>query len=272
MNQSDNLPDPRARAFVEARRAGSVVPTYPGDIPQTPGAAYAVQDSAIRLWPDELAGWKVGGISPEWRELACADRLVGPVFLKQVHADDGKITDMPVFENGFAAVEGEVTVVIAKDVPAGKANFSIEEARGYIASVHVGVEIASSPFPGINDHGPLVTITDFGNNMGLIVGERIEGWQGFSVDDWVFETRIDDVLIGRGTPNGMPGGPLESVRYALEITARRGFPLRRGMMILTGAVTGVHQAATGNTASVRLAGGKAIRCRLVPFRAAADIS
>ena len=255
MNQSDNLPDPRARAFVEARRAGSVVPTYPGDIPQTPGAAYAVQDSAIRLWPDELAGWKVGGISPEWRELACADRLVGPVFLKQVHADDGKITDMPVFENGFAAVEGEVTVVIAKDVPAGKANFSIEEARGYIASVHVGVEIASSPFPGINDHGPLVTITDFGNNMGLIVGAR-----------------IDDVLIGRGTPNGMPGGPLESVRYALEITARRGFPLRRGMMILTGAVTGVHQAATGNTASVRLAGGKAIRCRLVPFRAAADIS
>lgn len=272
MSVSDKQTDPRARAFVDARQMGNVVPSYPGDIPLTLGAAYDVQDSAIRLWPDTLAGWKVGGISPEWRERATADRLVGPVFSRQVHTDKGTSIDMPVFESGFAAVEGEVTAVIARDVPFDKKDFSIDDAKSFISSLHVGIEIASSPFPEINDHGPLVTISDFGNNMGLIIGEQIKGWQDFRVEDWVFETRIGGTLIGRGTPIGMPGGPLESVRYALEITAKRGLPMQKSMMVLTGAVTGVHQASAGDTASVSMSGSKPIRCRLVPYKVEANIA
>ena len=270
MTASDKPEDPRARAFVEARHDGKVVASYPGEIPTTLDAAYAVQDAAIALWPDTLSGWKVGGISPEWRERATADRLVGPVFSKQVHEDIGGVTEMPIYRSGFAAVEGEVTAVIGKDVPAGKTDFSLDDARSFIASLHVGVEIASSPFPEINDHGPLVTITDFGNNMGLIIGEKINGWEDFGIEDWVFETRINDDLVGSGTPTGMPGGPLESVRHALENTARREFPIRKGMMILTGAVTGVHRTAVGDVASVMLSGGKPIQCCLIPYKVQAN--
>ncbi|MEB3269999.1 MAG: hypothetical protein VKJ09_15770, partial [Leptolyngbya sp.] len=203
MSVTDHQRDLIASSFVAARRTGGVVSSYPGEVPQSLAEAYAVQDAAIRLWPDALAGWKVGGISADWRERAGADRLVGPVFSRQVHIDRGELTDMPVFDHGFAAVEGEVTAVIGQDVPESKTSFSLEEAKDFISSLHVGIEIASSPFPEINDHGPLVTITDFGNNMGLIIGEQILGWQDFNLVEWVFETWIDGALIGRGVPTGL---------------------------------------------------------------------
>ena len=38
-----------ARAFVEARRSGRALPTYPGTPPATLEAAYAIQDAAIAL-------------------------------------------------------------------------------------------------------------------------------------------------------------------------------------------------------------------------------
>jgi 2-keto-4-pentenoate hydratase len=178
----------------------------------------------------------------------------------------GKVLDMPVFTEGFAAVEGEVTAVLGADAPAGKTDYTLADALDLIAAMHVGVEIASSPFAEINDHGPLVTISDFGNNNGLILGEKIADWRRFQLRDWQFEIRINGESVGLNVPGGMPGGPLESVRFLLENVARRGRPAKAGMMILTGAVTGVHRARAGDRAEVVFNGGAAIACRLVPAR------
>lgn len=248
--------DSRAKAFVDARLAAQCVSVYPGSKPASLKEAYSVQNDAIELWPAPIGGWKVGRINPPFETEFGADRLVGPVFQPVCHKNSDAVLDMPVFETGFAAVEGEVTAVIAKDVPWDKTSFTIEDALYFIKSLNFGVEIASSPFPEINDHGPLVTISDFGNNYGLILGDEIENWRDMTLEDWVFETIINGQSVGRASPTGLPGGPVESVRYLLENTSRRGLPLKAGMCVLTGAVTGVHQAFVGDTASVTLADQK----------------
>ena len=69
-----------ARSFVEARLEARALDGFPGVLPRDLPAAYAVQDAAIALWPDTLAGWKVGGIPPAWRERYGEERLVGPIF------------------------------------------------------------------------------------------------------------------------------------------------------------------------------------------------
>ncbi|MEQ9316038.1 MAG: hypothetical protein RLN72_09300, partial [Henriciella sp.] len=173
--------DVRAEAFVAARIKGTGIRVYPGTMPTSLTEAYAVQDEAIHAFPDTLTGWKVGGINGDWRERLGQTRLVGPVFSGYTHTFSGRQIDMPVFSEGFAAVESEVTAVIAKDVPASKQRFSTEDAIEFIASLHVGIEIASSPFAEINDHGPLVTISDFGNNRGLILGKEIPGWSSLNI-------------------------------------------------------------------------------------------
>jgi 2-keto-4-pentenoate hydratase len=43
--------------------------------------------------------------------------------------------------------------------------------------VRIGIEIASSPYPRINLDGPPVTVSDFGNNYGMILGPVVANWR-----------------------------------------------------------------------------------------------
>ena len=266
INKNTNDQDGRAVAFVKARLGAYGVKDYPGELPQTLEEAYGIQSAAISLFPDEICGWKVGRVSGEPEEKFKVDRLVGPVFSRVNRDNIAGVLEMPVFEDGFTAVEGEVTAVIGKDAPADKTSYSIEDARELIASLNFGVEIASSPFPGINDFGPLVTMSDFGNNYGLILGDEIPGWENMELADWMFETVINGETVGKAAPTALPGGPIESVRYLLENTAKRGLPLKAGMRVLTGAVTGVHQAYVGDDAYVTL-GDQKISVSLTALKA-----
>ena len=79
----------------------------------------------------------------------------------------------------------------------------------------------------------------------------------------MFEVEINGELVGRSSPASLPGGPLESVRFLLENASRRGLPLKKGMYLLTGAVTGVHAARVGDRAEVRVQGEAPIKCHLL---------
>ena len=65
-----------AESFVAARRAGTALGAFPGDIPAELSDAYVVQDAAIRLDARAVAGWKVGRINPPLNGI---DRLAGPI-------------------------------------------------------------------------------------------------------------------------------------------------------------------------------------------------
>lgn len=267
----------RAEAFVRARLAAVALPAYPGAVPETLAEAYAIQDCAVRLWPDRLAGWKVGRINPPWDSALGCDRLVGPVFSRQVAPAQAGAADGFVFEGGFGAVEGEVIIVAGADAPADKIDWSLEDAAKISGSVLIGAEVASSPFPGINDLGPLVTISDFGNHNGLILGPPLDKPGQSGTSGALFRTLVDGIEAGQATPAAIPGGPLESFRALLEIVARRGLPLRKGMYVSTGAVTGVHPVRAGQTAVIEVDGRAIISLKMnsaqpTPDRAAAPTS
>jgi 2-keto-4-pentenoate hydratase len=254
-----------AETFATARQTGNIIEKFPDHFPANLEEAYAIQDQALSQIPDTLIGWKVGGINSDWRNKLGTTRLVGPVFQANDFLYHGETIRMPVFEKGFAAIEGEVVAVLRADAPEKKQTYTIEDAVDLIAALYVGVEIASSPFPEINDHGPLVTISGFGNNFGLILGDEIPDWPSLAYDSWIFKTIINGETVGEAPAHGAPGGPAESVRYLLENSARRGLPLKAGMKILTGAVTGVHQAFVGDKSSVLLNDSHEISMELVPF-------
>ncbi|GAB4517193.1 MAG: 2-keto-4-pentenoate hydratase [Amphiplicatus sp.] len=243
-----------AGAFVRARLEAAPLPTYPGDQPETLAEAYAIQDAAIRLWPDEIAGWKVGRVPEPFASKLGCDRLAGPIFKQRLRNATAQPASAQAFEGGFAAIEGEFVLILAADAPAEKTSWTIDEARALIESVRAGVEVASSPFAGVNDLGPLVTISDFGNNNGLLLGPEIPDWRAFNLADWRCEVFIDGESVGENDAAAIPGGPLESLRFMLENAARRGLPLKKGAAVSTGAVTGVHQIAIGQTAVLRFTG------------------
>jgi len=254
-----------ATQFVRARLMAKALSDYPGAVPPTLADAYRVQDEAIELWPDHVAGWKVARIAPNWPAAWGAmppePRLNGPAFARNIHvALNNETPACPVFEGGFAAVETEVVIRVGRDAPADKTQWSVDDALPYVGSVHMGVEVASSPLATLNDLGGGAVISDFGNNWGIVVGKEIAEWRALQSIDC--STSIDGVQVGARAVD-MRTGPLDAFAFTLGKCASRGRPLRAGMWITAGMITGVHDIRIGQSSRHVFAGVGAVSCRIV---------
>ncbi len=247
-----------ARRLVRARLQASALPDYPGALPPSLDAGYASQDAAIAMWPTRVAGWKVGKIPDAWLARMGEERLVGPIFEDAVQQVlPGEAAGFAVIAGGFAAVEAEFVFRLGADAPAGKTAWTDDEALALIDTLLVGAELAGSPLPRINDLGPAVVVSDFGNNAGLILGPPVPEWRrmlGTLEQDLRCETAIDGVVVGSGRASDIAGGLVAALRFALARCARRGMPLRAGQLVSTGAATGIHDIRAGQQARVTFDG------------------
>lgn len=264
--------DTLARRLVTARRQARALPQYPGELPLGLEAGYACQDRAIALWDQPVAGWKVGLLAPEWAARLGEVRLVGPIFANAVQAlGHGDVGQFPVIRDGFAAVEAEFVFRLASDAPAGKTEYTVDEAAVLVEALLIGVELAGSPLPLINVLGPSVVVSDFGNNAGLIVGPPIPDWRNVDEAELRCETFINGRPVGQGGAASISGGLLSALAFALARCARRGYPLKAGALITTGAATGIHDIVAGQHAVVRFGRFGELHCDAVAAVPAQDV-
>lgn len=256
-----------ARTFTDARRTARAVPSYPGVQPDSMDAAYAVQDDAIALWPDRIAGWKLGRINAPWDARFGAGRLAGPIFSKNVWAAEAdRPTPFGMIEGGFAAVEAEYVLELA-DTAVDRGDWTAQSAAALVGRVFLGVEIAGSPFAEINGHGPAVTASDFGNNAGLILGAEVKDWRA-RLSGLTCSVTIDDAVVGTGGAASIPNGPLDSLAFLLNLLHHRGRRLEAGQLISTGAATGVHQIFIGQSSVADFGPDGRIACVAIPAHGA----
>jgi 2-keto-4-pentenoate hydratase len=257
-----------AQAFVQARQDRTAILQYPGERPANLAAAYAVQDCALGLANRAVGGWKVGRINAPADEALGANRLSGPIFtdtIVQMHGaqlhDVGP--EMAIFPGGFAAGEAEFMLRIAPPARARRAPVGDTETLEWIDAARIGIEIASSPYARINVDGPCVTISDQGNNAGLVLGPVIEKQLWSSLNDIAVETLVAGQSVGRATAATMLDGPLGAVRFLVGNLLERGLTLEQGWWISTGAVTGVHPIVTGQTVTAKFDGIGEVSCLIV---------
>ncbi len=260
-------PSPVAHAFVEARRTGRCLPEFPGTAPATLAEAYAIQDQAMTVWPDRVAGWKLGRIRAPLDVEYGAGRLAGPIFSRNVWLAGTTPTRFPVIDGGFAAVEAEYVLSLGQDAP-DRDDWTADNVATLVDKVFTGVEIAGSPFAYINDHGPAVTASDFGNNAGLILGSEITGWRE-RLAHLTCTVAIDGHVVGTGGATDIPGGPLDSLAFLLNLLHTRGRRLEAGLLISTGAATGVHDIRIGQSALADFGQDGQIACQAVAATGAA---
>jgi len=251
-----------ADAFVTARLQATPLADYPGERPADMDSAYACQDAAIGLWPDRIVGWKVGWIGDPFAATFGERRLVGPIFAGNLRESATVPVDMPVYAQGFSAVEAEYVFELKHDA-GSSTDWSAESVADIIASLRLGIEIASSPLAAINDLGPAVTASDFGNNAGLVVGPPFSDWRSALQRAARCQCLLDGIVVGTGGMASIGGGPLAGLAFALNRNARRGRGLRAGELVTTGAATGVHAVRPGQLATARFGDAGEISCRIV---------
>lgn len=247
-----------ARAFVDARREGRALAAYPGTAPTTIANAYVIQDAALLLSEKAVVGWKVGRINPPLDTALGSNRLAGPVLDGTVAEYVGHPVSMPVFHGGFAAAEAEFMLRLAvhdAPLPASK-----EDVLDWIDEIRIGIEIASSPYPGINDDGPCVTISDQGNNAGLLLGAAVPRRDWDALDSIVVSVACDGIVMGSATTATMLDGPFGAARFLLENLASRGIRPQSGCWISSGAITGVHEVRSGSLVVATFVGIGEVSC------------
>lgn len=251
-----------AQAFVEARSRGLVVRSYPGPMPSNLSEAYAIQDHAIGITSRVIAAWKVGRIADELVSEFGDDRIAGPIFSDMiVDSATNQVTEMPVLP-GFAAVEAELMMRVSTPIPAGT---DLQTIADFIDEVRFGLEIASSPFPDINAHGPAVTASDFGNNFGLLLGPPIANWRQRNLLDAPAVVTVDGAVVGAGSASTMLDGPFGAVAFLARVLADRGIPIPPGTWVSTGAITGVHRVSPGQLVTGRFDEEYEVKCRTAMF-------
>ena len=250
-----------ARAFIDARAGKTPLTVYPGTMPQTMDEAYAIQDRAIAIDGRRVGGWKVGRIAPDLVDRFGDNRLTGPIFADEIF-DGASDPVMPVYADGFAAAEAEVLLCFG-DV--GTRAHDIDSVRECIADVRTGIEIASSPFPEINRHGPAVTASDYGNNKGLILGPSIADWQNVDLIRMRVEMSIDGAPVGAATMEAMLDGPFGSALFLIEILRARGIAIPPGTWVSAGAITGIHEIRPGQRAEALFDGKIRVGCSIKSY-------
>ncbi len=241
-----------SQAFLAARRGAQALAGYPGGaVPSTLDDAYRVQELSINGFGDRVAGWKIGLIPPPLRAQFGAERLAGPIFASRVQQyRPGQPARAPFIDGGSGAIEAEFVLRLGADVPDDAQVASDEGLSRYVAAMHVGIELAGSPLATINALGPTCVISDFGNNSGLVVGPEIPGWADRPLESLSVRTTVDGAVAGEGSAANIPEGPLAALRFLIDNCRVRKRPLRAGMFVSTGAVTGIHEVKAGARATV----------------------
>lgn len=266
-NPAIDAGDAIAAAFVAARKIGHSLSAYPGDKPTDLIRAYRIQDRAIALDGREIVGWKVGRINPPEDTLLGFNRLIGPIFAgTAIDAAEGSVPAMPVFDAGFAAGEAELLLHVAPG-ERGAPPQDDAETKALIDEVRLGIEVASSPYPGINADGPCVTVSDFGNNAGLVLGVAIKGWRDIDLCAIPVRSLIDGEQIGAATAATMLDGPYGAVRFLLANLDARGIDHSAGFWVSTGAITGVHELGAGQKFTAIFGDHGTVECRITDIAA-----
>lgn len=230
-----------AAELVRARRAAIGLQAFPGNLPETLDDAYALQGEATRLWGDRIAGWKIGRITGEAEKRLGKDRFIGPMFTATVsHVATDEIAPFPIIPGGSAALESEIVAVLGQDIAPERTDWQRDEVRALLSGLHIAIEVAGCPVPGVGNLGPLASIAAFGNNLALIVGPAMADWQDVDMDEVACRTTIDGRIVGEAVAGQLPGGPLQAIAFALNQAAELGIALPAGTLLSTGAITGVH--------------------------------
>jgi 2-keto-4-pentenoate hydratase len=230
-----------SRVLVNARKNAVPLDLFPGVVPDSMAQAYAIQAASIARWPDSVAGWKVGMLTPQDQGRYSAERLAGPIFASQVHTvSAGSSSVMPIFVGGFAALEAEFVFRLGQKIEPIERVWSEKDLAHSVAGLHVGAEIASSPMAEINNLGPTVVASDFGNNAGLLLGPEIANWQAMQPAELTAKVFVNGDIVGDASAAAIQGGPIAALKFILALSASRGIELPAGTLISTGACTGIH--------------------------------
>jgi 2-keto-4-pentenoate hydratase len=228
--------DPRtaARFIADAHRARQPYQNLPVEIaPRTIDEAYAAQDALVDLWQateGPVAGLKIATTTKVMQALMGIDHPCGGlIYARRIHASPATI-DRTRFVH--LVIECELAVRIAHDLPLREKPYERADVRAAIATVMPAYELIEDRNAVYKETRAPSLIADNAWNGGIVLGPETK----------VPATRELNGLTGRLLANGVEKGsgktddPMGALAWIANLGAKRSWPLRAGMVVITGSV------------------------------------
>ena len=224
-----------AERLLRAENARSPIPPLTDTYPDlTVADAYAVQRALIAHKLKEgarVVGWKVGLTSRPMQEMFGIDTPDFGHLLDAMALPSG--SELPCSQLIAPRVEPEFAFVLARDL-AGP-GVREEDALAATEAVMVALEVIDSRIEGwrirLAD-----TIADNASSARFVLGQDRRRPQGLDLAALVLELWVDGEVAAAGKGEAVLGHPARAVAWLANALGELGERLRRGQVVLSGAV------------------------------------
>lgn len=230
-----------ARRLVDVRRSGGMLEELPDLLASTSlNDAYSIQSQGIRLWPDEVVGWKVGATSKEVQSVfGISQPVYGPVFKKNVFQSPVSL-DVAAFQHRM--VEAEFAFRFGDDLPSRKKPYTRDEIVAAIDAVIPSIEIISPRLKTLTTSHISTVIADFCANGGAVLGRGRNDWRHLDLVSHFVTLSLDGVRCREGSGALVLGNPLNAVEWLVNALGEHGASIKKDQFILAGTMTGINAA------------------------------
>lgn len=254
-----NMPfDPlRAAQFVAAaHRSRSLYQNLPEAIaPSTIDEAYAAQDALVPLWQateGPVAGLKIATTTKVMQTLMGIEHPCGGlIYARRIHKSAAAI-DRSRFLH--LVIECELAVRIGRELPHRETAYSREEALAAVESVMPAYELIEDRNAVYKETRATSLIADNAWNGGVVLGPPSPPPRGSDLNG--ISGRL--MVNGMERASGKTDDPLGALAWVATLGARRGWPLKPGMIVITGSVIPTLPIAPGERFSFSIEGFGAV--------------
>jgi 2-keto-4-pentenoate hydratase len=224
--------------------------------------AYAVQQDLGRLRTGRgarVVGRKIGlTAAAVQRQLGVDQPDFGVLY------DDMAVGDCTPIERLLQPrIEAEVAFVLAEDLPEGP--FEEPQVAAAVAHAVPALEIVDSRIASW-DIGIVDTIADNASSGLFVLGQARAELAGYAPIDSVMTMTINGVVVSEGTGAACLGDPLAALAWLARTAADLGDPLRRGQVVLSGALGPMVAVAAGDEVAATISGLGTVHTRFTRTR------
>ncbi len=126
-----------------------------------------------------------------------------------------------------------------QDLPPKNQSYTLQEVKNAVGSMHIAVEPVGTRYEaGPVQSGVNLFAADHGGNYSFIYGPAIGSWNEIELEKVEVVAYFDDKEVGRELGSNVLGNPLNSLTWLANHLLERGYHLKSGDWVTTGAVIG----------------------------------
>lgn len=241
-----------AAALRNAYQSSPIAPLREFLAPSDADGAYAIQAINSRFWEAEgrrIVGRKVGLTAKAVQAQLGVDQPDFGVLFDDMRVSSGGTLDTSTVLQPKA--EAEVAIVLARDLPS--LDTSVDDVAAATEYAVAAIEIVDSR---IADWKITFadTVADNGSAAFYVLGEERRALEGLDLYTCGMVMEINGEIASLGAGAACLGHPLNAAAWLARTLAAAGEPLRKGDLILTGALGPMVALSSGDNVVAHIGG------------------